>query len=382
MAGRSIGAVALFFLGNGIMFASWASRIPDLQVQYDLIYQQIGWALLAQSIGALIAMPITGVLIHRYGSRIVVQCTGIAFLCITPFIAFFDSLQYLYLVMIGIGMSTGSMDVAMNAQAVLVEQKTSRNLMSRFHAVFSVGMMIGAGISALAIRYELPLFTQLSISAAILILGVLAMMNGFLKESTERGTNEKTGFKLSMITSSLIVLGLVTFCCMLAEGAMAEWSSSYMKDVLEVTAHMAPYALIAFNVAMVSGRLSGDYLRNEMGDSRLLLIGCILAFSGLMIIVHALYTVLALAGFFLVGIGLATIVPIAYSSGGKQLPDNPGVGISVITTIGYSGFIAGPPIIGLIAGRYGLRFGFIFIGVLMLVAIMLVVYLKAQHRRT
>ena len=145
---KALQAVALLFLANGILFSSWAARVPDLQEQYNLSYQQLGWILLSQSIGALIAMPLCGYLINRFGSKRLVSILGIAFLLITPLIACFESIGILIPVMAAIGMSTGSMDVAMNAQAVLVEQDLNKNLMSRFHAVFSIGMMIGAGLSA------------------------------------------------------------------------------------------------------------------------------------------------------------------------------------------------------------------------------------------
>jgi MFS family permease len=173
------------------------------------------------------------------------------------------------------------------------------------------------------------------------------------------GQEGKTFFHIP--DKGLLAIGFIAFCCMLGEGAMSDWTANYLKQIVEVNNALAAVGLFAFSTAMMVGRLGGDSARAKFGDQKLIFYESIIAIFGLTIALSFPYSIPVMIGFFLVGIGLATIVPIAYSQAGTMPGLNPGVGIGMVTTIGYSGFLIGPPIIGFLADLFNLRIALFFI---------------------
>jgi fucose permease len=168
---------------------------------------------------------------------------------------------------------------------------------------------------------------------------------------------------------ALLLLGLIAFCCMLGEGAMADWTTNYLEKVSNGGRYWSPLGLVAFSTAMMTGRFMGDSARQKIGDNLLLKISAVIATCGMILAVAWPVIIAGIIGFFLVGLGLAVIVPIAYSTAGSLPGLSPGVGISMVTTIGYAGFLVGPPVIGFISDWQGLRVGMgfvLFLFVLML----------------
>lgn len=368
-AKRSRVAVATIFAINGFLFANWVARLPRLQENYGLDHGELGLALLASSVGALVAMPLTGKVIVQAGSHRITRIMLLTFCVLIPFIPLMPNSFTLGGILFLIGAASGSLDVAMNAQAVLVEQALRKPVMSSFHAIFSAGMMIGAGSGALFNRLEIGLPQHLLI---VSVIGVLAAIwaQGLLIPDHRDVTEEEAGNSTNiLLRPELLMLGLIAFCCMLGEGAMADWTTNYLEKVSNGGRYWSPFGLVAFSTAMMVGRFMGDGARIKIGDARLLLVGSFIAVGGMLmaLIWPVIWT--GIGGFFLVGLGLATIVPIAYSRAGS-LPDlSPGVGISMVTTIGYAGFLVGPPAIGFISDWLDLRWGMGF--VLFLFAFML-----------
>jgi fucose permease len=181
------------------------------------------------------------------------------------------------------------------------------------------------------------------------------------------GEDDGPAFRLP--SQALWGIGLIAFCCMLGEGAMADWSTIYLEKVVKSPEALAPIGLAAFSLAMMLGRFGGDWARAYFGDQKLMFLGSLIAIGGLAIALAWLNTFPAILGLFLTGVGLATIVPIAYSTAGKSTELSPGVGIAMVTTIGYAGFLFGPPIIGFVADGYGLRTALGFVLLLFLVMV-------------
>ena len=363
-------AVSTIFAINGFLYANWVARLPRLQEGYGLDHGQLGLVLLASSVGALVAMPLTGKVIVQAGSHRITRIMLFAFCLLIPFIPITPNIYTLGTVLFLLGAASGSLDVAMNAQAVLVEQALRKPVMSSFHAIFSAGMMLGAGSGALFNRLEIGLPYHLLIVTVVGLLAAFWAERQLIPDHRELEENEATSSTNILLRPELLILGLIAFCCMLGEGAMADWTTNYLEKISNGGRYWSPMGLVAFSTAMMIGRFLGDGARLKMGDARLLLLGSLIAVSGMLmaLIWPVIWT--GIAGFFLVGIGLATIVPIAYSTAGS-LPDlSPGVGISMVTTIGYAGFLVGPPAIGFISDWLDLRWGMtvvLFLFILMLI---------------
>ena len=376
---RSRVAVSIIFSINGFLYANWVARLPRFQETYGLDHGELGLVLLASSIGALIAMPLTGKVIVQAGSDKITKLMLILFCLCTPLLALMPNPYTLALALFLLGGASGSLDVAMNAQAVLVEQKLHKPVMSSFHAIFSAGMMIGAGSGALFNRLEMDLFPHLAIVTAIGLVAATFVLRYLIPEqrfSKEEARENKTNI---LLHPELLILGLIAFCCMLGEGAMADWTTNYLEKVSQAGRYWSPFGLVAFSTAMMIGRFLGDSARQRLGDARLLQMGSIIAVVGMSmaLIWPVMWT--GILGFFLVGIGLATIVPIAYSTAGSLPGLSPGLGISMVTSIGYAGFLVGPPAIGFIGNWLDLRWGLGF--VLFLFIIMLLLNAVAIRRK-
>ncbi len=352
-------AVNIFFGVNGFLFANYISRLPRIQAVYGLDNSGIGLILLAAALGALLAMPFTGWLIVGNGSRRISALAGLLFCLVVPFIGLMPNTWLLGGLFFVMGLATGTMDVAMNAQAVLVEAGYRRPIMSFFHAIFSAGMMLGAGTGALFTRWEAGLFSHLG-AVSLAGLGLIAWaIPQLMPDGRHEGTEEQTFFRLP--DGSLLGIGLIAFCCMLGEGAMADWSTNYMLRIAGAQPAFAPLGLSAFSMAMMIARFLGDGVRARLGDRDLLIRSSLLATTGLSLLLLLPHPAVVLLGLLLVGLGLSVIVPIAYSTAGKAPGLPPGAGIGMVATVGYTGFLFGPPIIGFLADWQNLRVALIFI---------------------
>jgi fucose permease len=262
------------------------------------------------------------------------------------------------------GITAGMLDVSMNAQAVMVEKAKGKPIMTSFHALFSIGMALGAACGSLFIGLNTTLFTHLLvITVASLTASLFARFH--LIQDKPQGETDGPAFRLP--SAALLGIGVIAFCSMLGEGAMADWSTNYMENISKATKAIAPLGLAAFALAMTMGRIIGDSARTKYGDKRLMVVCGVIASSGLVLSILIVQPAIVMIGFFLVGAGLSVIVPIAYSIAGNSPGISPGVGLAMVTTVGYAGFLFGPPIIGFLADWQTLRLALLFVVVLFLV---------------
>lgn len=370
-------AINLLFFVNGLVFASWASRLPDLQSQHGLDNHNLGIILLIHSIGAILAMPVTGWLIHKFGSRTMCKISCLLNILLFSLLPLSFSRYDLSILFLGMGASAGILDVAMNAQGVELEKMLQKPIMTFFHAMFSIGMVAGGAIAALANDQELSFFQHgFLISLLALILFFIASVSLINLSELEKLIS---GRILVLPSGPIIALGFIAFCCMMGEGAMSDWSTIYLLNTIELDAAQATFGLIAFAGCMTLGRLFGDNARKKFGDHRILLSGSITSLAGIILVISLLHPFLVIAGFGLVGIGLSNIVPIVYSLAGSYPGISPGVGIAMSTTIGYSGFMVGPPLIGFISDSYGLQTG---LGIFLILFLIMFIITLARKRAT
>jgi MFS family permease len=290
-----------------------------------------------------------------------------------PFIPWMPTLWALIIVFLFLGISAGMLDVAMNSQAVMVEKQLGKPIMTSFHAVFSIGMMIGAVAGSLFTKLTSGLFIHFLTVSLLSVIIVFVARYFLIHDKPQQKSTEEPAFRLP--NAAMVSIGIIAFCCMLGEGAMADWSTSYMENIAHADPALAPIGLSAFALAMTIGRVFGDGARVRYGDRSLMIACSVVATIGLSVAIIFIHPFVVILGLFIVGLGLSAIVPIAYSVAGhtKDLP--PGVGLAMVTTVGYSGFLFGPPIIGLLADAFTLRLALLLaVGLFVLMTILSLKY--------
>jgi predicted MFS family arabinose efflux permease len=353
--------LAAFFI-NGALIATWVSRIPAIQTRLGLSEGGLGFVLLGIAAGTLVALSLAGGQIARYGSPNM-TLFGALVMCVTlPLIPLAPSAVLLWIVLFVFGGAMSIMDVAMNEQAVLVERNAGRPLMSSFHASFSIGgfagALLGAGMASIPFT-PLVHFAIVGLAFGTFVFFIIAHMM-----PTEREAKGSGGAVFRLPERALWMLGAVAFCSAIGEGAMADWSAVFLNQVLGTTAAFAALGFAAFSLTMTVGRLIGDSLSARFLPSWIVRAGGLAASLGILAAVLTDEPVFALAGFAAVGMGLANIVPLAFSASGNRPDISPSVGIAGVATIGYAGFLAGPPVIGLIAEATSLRVALFLVAIL------------------
>jgi HAD superfamily hydrolase (TIGR01509 family) len=342
--------IALFFFGDGLLIGSWAARIPAVQRHADLTNARLGLALFAASVGALVAMPAAGWLCGRIGSRgvTVVSLLGGAGSLFLASLA--GGLGELAAALFGFGAGFGSINVAANAQGLALERLYGRPILSSFHAAFSSGGLAGAALGALAAGVGIGPRAHFGTLALVLaVFGLVARPQLLPREADERAVT------LVRPPRILLVLGAAAFCTMLAEGAAADWSAVYLSRSLGAAAALAALGYTAFSLAMVVSRTVGDRLNVRLGPVSLVRGGGLVAAAGLAVALVDGSTAAALAGFAAMGAGLGVVVPVLFRAAGSTPGVSAGVAVAAVSTIGWFGFLAGPPAIGFAAGAVGLR---------------------------
>ncbi|CAN5415513.1 MFS transporter [soil metagenome] len=361
---RARWAVALVFFLHGYVWGSWVPHIPLAKEKLGVGPGLFGVALLALAAGAISAMPPTGILINRYGSAKVTAVSGIAFctLLMAPVLA--PSFPLFLVLGFAFGATLGSMDVAMNAHGIAVERAFRRPTMSFFHGAFSVGGTAGAFIGAALLLYVSSL-THILLSAGLCLILLLGALPAFLPNAVDKGLSG-TGF--AWPTRATIGLGLLCFLALMAEGSVTDWSGIMLRDRFALSPESAALGYGLFSAGMAVSRFTGDRLRTRVGSVLLVRASALLAALGLAGAAALPWPFLAIACFGFAGIGVGNLVPILFAGGGRLEPDAPGRGIAAVTSLGYAGFLAGPPLIGFAAEATNLpvAFGLVVIATLVI----------------
>jgi MFS family permease len=356
------GAVTAIFFLNGLVFGSWAARIPAVRDHVGLSDGGLGIALACGAIGSIIAMPIAGGRAARIGSRratrVALAMLGVA----TALVALAPSLPALCALMLFFGAAMGSLDVAMNAHGVAVERTYGRAILASFHAWFSLGGLAGGALGALAAAADLDVRAHLAIIAVLATVVGLSWSRYLLGADADAIGHADPVFVRP--PRRLLALGALAFACLLIEGASADWSGVYLRDELGTTAAIAALGFTAFSVTMTVGRLLGDRLVDRFGPQTIVRAGGSIAALGFGLALLAAQPVAAIAGFACLGAGMSGVVPIVFRASGHVPGMAAGVGLAAVSSTGYLGFLVGPPTIGGIAELVGLPSALIVLVVL------------------
>ncbi|MGE3831072.1 MAG: MFS transporter [Parvibaculaceae bacterium] len=363
-------AVAATFFLHGILFGTWVPHIPLAKDRLGVGTGTFGLALLAIALGGIIAMPVAGVLINRYGSARVCLIAGAAFcLMIIPPTQTADLFVFIAVALV-FGMAIGSLDVAMNAHGIAVEKALRRPVMSLFHGMFSVGATAGAVAGAAALAVMPPTAHVLAASAVSLAVLVVAARY-YLPADADKGLS---GSNFAWPTRATIGLGLLCFLALMTEGAVMDWSTIMLAERFMIDAGTAALGYALFSAGMAVSRFTGDWARMRFGSISLLGWSAVLAAFGLAVALIVPLPVVAIVSLTLAGVGLGNAAPVLFAGGGRLEPSAPGRGIAAVTTLGYAGFLAGPPLIGFAAEFVGLPAA---LGLIVLASLIIAVFARA-----
>ncbi|HXV30622.1 MAG TPA: MFS transporter [Sinorhizobium sp.] len=361
-------AVSLLFLLNGFVTGSWAPKIPEFKERLAIGEGVLGLLILVFGVGSLVLMPIAGAFIARAGSRAVARVTAII---LSPLLLALTLVPDVWAAAIGmflLGGFAGAMDVAMNANAVEVERSMRRAIMSSCHAYWSLGGLIGAGIGGFLMARIGVLPHAVAVTG--LCLAILAIAWPMILADRPHPAAEKEKLKLPM-TPLPWLIGIMALFSMVPEGAVLDWGALYLKNELGASTELSGFGFAAFSATMATMRFAGDHVRDLLGAKRTLRICTVTALVGLVAAGLAPNAVLAISGFALAGIGISNMVPIAFSAAGNMPGLRPGIGLAVATTMGYSGMLFAPSLIGFIAEHSGFAIVFTSIPVLFVVVLLL-----------
>ena len=396
---RAALATALVFAVNGLLLATWVARIPATRDRLGASAAELGLVLLAPGVGALLSMPFSGRWCRRFGSRPVVAATTVAASVVLVLLAVVPTLVGLGLTLFVWGMFYGSWDVAMNVHGSAVEQRAAREWMPRYHACWSVGGIVGATLGALAAALDIPLILHFAAIAVTCVTLVGFALRGFIEDREGRevwegredegaphrpapvpgppvGERSPAGIEMPpvvhspqapsaqahsrqghgrprVLTGRLLVVGVVTLCATTLEGAAADWLALFLTDERGATASLAAFGYAVFAVAMAAGRFSGTAVAERLGRDGAVRAGGLVSFAGVLLTVVGPGLVTSYLGAALWALGVCLVFPAAVSAGGEA-PYRPADAIAAVTTIGYGGFLLGPPLIGLLADQVGL----------------------------
>ncbi|MCX8999269.1 MFS transporter [Rhizobiaceae bacterium BDR2-2] len=372
--------VSLLFLANGFATGSWAPKIPEFAHRLSLNEGALGVMIMIFGIGSLLMMPMAGAAVARLGSGRVSLLCGLALTPMLLLVTVAPERIGAAVAMFLFGGFIGAMDVAMNANAVTVEKTMRRAIMSSCHAFWSLGGLIGAAlggylIEALGIRGHAVFAT---VAVGLLIVAAWPLLN---RDDKPAGAGEQREPLRLPMTPLPWLIGMIALFAMIPEGAMLDWSALYLRNELGASVTVSGFAYAAFSLTMAAMRFAGDFVRDRFGPVRTLRASAALGMVGLFVAGLASDTTVALIGFAIAGIGIANMSPIIYSAAGS-IPGVPsGIGLSVVTTLGYSGILFAPSIIGFIAAHSGLDTVFMFMPLLAL-AVLALSHLVRHAERT
>ncbi|MDH5398892.1 MAG: MFS transporter [Cyclobacteriaceae bacterium] len=362
---RSIGI--MFFLGS-LVFGFWVTRIPEVKQSLGLSEGMLGLALFFSPMGAVLSMLVSPGLLSRFGVGRVTTITAVVLYLASVFPVMAFNYTFLCAALFFHGLAVGMINVAANNLVGVVEKQDGVLIMATSHGFFSLGGIFGAALGGVLAAYQVDAvmhFTISNVSFAAIIWWYVRKHVWHLADEVKA-----KGPALVLPARSVWALALISFCVLLGEGAIADWSSVYLKEFLNSDAYVAGMGYAAYSLTMTLGRFNGDALTQRYGSGQILTWGFLIALTGIMMVVLG-STWIVISGFALAGIGYSCIVPVLMSNAAKKDEVSSAHGVASVASMGFVGFLVGPVAIGFIAEGFGLNVGFLLLVLLNLFSILL-----------
>jgi len=357
-------AVSTFYFIQGIVFASWASRIPDIQARLGLSDGGLGSVLFALPAGQLTAMMLSGYLVSRFGSKTALTIGALLYPAGLLLLGAVQTRWQLVGALFLFGVFGNLSNISVNAQGVGVERLYRRSIMASFHGLWSLAGFAGGIVAAFMVAADISVLWHF-FGIYLLSLVLLLLARGYVLPRDARPSGPLEPKKKWVRPDAFIfTLGLIAFACMICEGTMFDWTGIYFEKVVEAPRALTRLGYIAFMSAMAGGRFISDAFVVRYGAKRVLQASGIIILTGMLLAVVLPDVVYATAGFLLVGFGTSSVVPLVYSLAGRSRKIRPGIALAMVSSIGFLGFLLGPPLIGFIAEAANLQLSFALIAVL------------------
>ena len=363
------------FFGLGFATAAWAPLIPFAQQRLHFNHADFGLLLLCSGLGAMLAMPATGKIVQRIGCRVPIGFALLLLAVLLPSLSLLNTPLMMAITLFLFGTAAGSLGVALNIQAVVVEKNSLKSLMSGFHGMASLGGLAGVltitALLALSISAVMSAFAVSLLLVIIIFLSVPYSIKAVENTSLEASSKVKKSIRQRLPQPLIILIGIACFIIFMVEGAAMDWSGIYLTQQYGVNTAFAGLAYTFFAIAMTTGRFTGHYLIRYFGEKKLLTYSAICATLGLALVSIAPYWWLVLVGYTLVGTGCSNIVPIMFSRAGRQTVMPSAVALSCVSTMAYTGILVGPAFIGMVSELIGLSTVFMALSGLLLLIVAL-----------
>jgi MFS family permease len=369
--------VSVVFAVCGAAFATWAARVPAVQQNLGLGAGELAIGLFGLAASSVAAMMAAGPLITAIGSRkgaiagALVLCAGL------PLVAFTPNLAVLVPALVVLGAGNSLLDISMNAHAARVEQAYGRPIFAGFHAFWSIGGLAGSGLAGLMAALQIPISVHFPAAAAVLLVIALWATTWCFLGGPDQGQGQSA---FSLPSKALIPLGAIAFAGFLAEGTVNDWGAVFLTSVSGASEAVASLGYVAFSIAMIAVRLTADRLTGRIGIVTSMRVAAVVTVAGFALVAATPVPTFGILGFVVIGLGVAAIVPLAWSSAARRQAENPGQAISAVATCGYLGFLIGPVLVGPLAETVGYRSALACVGLLMIVVHFLAPTMRISDR--
>ncbi len=365
----------IYFLICGLGLSAWAPLVPFAKDRLHLNHSNLGLLLLFLGIGAFCTMPLTGWLAQRIGTKIIILLTALIIAIVLPALAIVNTFAGMAAVLFVFGMGIGGIDVAMNTHGSLVQNVSGKHIMSGLHGLFSVGGLCGPLLVSALLKAGLSPFIAVSILAAVILIMTIGGYKGLYNHADEKKHSQTDEKEINIksrnsawLNGTVIFLGVMCFISFLSEGAMIDWAALLLRDYRGADEDIAGIGYAAFSIAMAIMRFAGDKIIARFNSPTVVIMGSLIAFAGYSIILFINWLPATLIGLILIGIGAANIVPVFFSKAGSMKAVPAAAAVSIMGTIGYTGQLAGPAVLGFLAQQFTLPVALFTTGVLTLIS--------------
>ena len=372
---KEIYACKSLFFSISFFVGLWTIRIPDIKDQISTDYSGMSYLFVIFSLGSIVTMVVAPKIIENFSSKIIVLISGsiISFLWLfVPFVSAFFQMAFLSFLF---GCAYGIFEVVLNLQATNLEKKYDKPMMSGFHAFWSIGLLSGSFITSIFLEYNISFLIN-SVCYIIILFPLIFLSSMTLKKNeAEKQSFAGIFFKWPTV---LLILVLLSITAVFLEGGTDSWGALYMRDYLQAEGFNVGLAAIAFNGAMVIGRLTGDQLKAFFGIQQFLFISIVCSLIGVTVVLFSKVVLISIIGFVIAGLGVSSVIPICYTLASSIKNINPTVGITVITIAVYGDFMIAPPILGYTANIIGIQYVYLPIVILFILSTLILMFKKRE----
>lgn len=365
-------SISFYFFLMGLIFSSWASRIPSVKDKFEFNEAELGAVLFMLPLGALSALPISGWVVDKFSSKKISFLSLLFYSCSLYSVVAVDSVALLSMMLFLFGFLGNMSNISMNTQGISIQKLINKPILSGLHAMWSVGAFSAAAFTGWMMRLQ---FSNEQHFMLIALLGIVSSI-GFYFFLVNDLAHDQPPKIFSLPSKGLLLLGFICFCVAMSEGAMADWSSLYYRMILNDTNLATTTGYTAFAFSMAIGRFLGDRLMKMVGYKKLLMINGSFIIVGMSLALIFKLSITVIIGFSMIGLGVSSVFPVVYIMASKNKSMAPAAALAEVSSVGFTGFLLGPPIIGFIAHEVGLRLSLVVVILLGMIILLLTQRIK------